>query len=334
MEKIGLSRDIPMLREARERKHGFVPIVEVLIFLAVFLVGSMVESAPASAIMLGKVLTDSTVMQELSSKLMGGDLPGYMEAVMEAMKNQPAWFALVNLFATALMIVIAVLFCRVIQKRMPASMGFRRGHALREYLVGALIGAGLLSATVGIARLTGGISGFETAPVSVPMFILYLLGFAVQGASEEALCRGYLLVSITRRNQVWRAMLVSSLVFSLLHIMNPGFGVMPFINILLCGAVFGVYMLKRGNIWGACAMHSMWNFFQGNVFGISVSGTGAGGGATLLVSKAGAASDLWTGGAFGIEGSLACTFVYAAALVILLFAVKPGKQALCTQNAD
>ncbi|MBQ4341814.1 MAG: hypothetical protein II756_04815, partial [Clostridia bacterium] len=182
MEKIGLSRDIPMLREARERKHGFVPILEVLIFLAVFLVGSMLESIPASAVILGRVFSDPAAMQELTSKLMGGDVPGYMDAIMEALSNQPAWFALVNLFATALMIVVAVLFCRVIQKRKPASMGFRRGHALREYLVGALLGAGLLSATVGIARLTGGISGFEAAPVSVPMFILYLLGYAVQGA--------------------------------------------------------------------------------------------------------------------------------------------------------
>ena len=73
MEKIGLSRDIPMLREARERKHGFVPILEVLIFLAVFFVGSMLESIPASAVMLGRVFSDPAVMQELTSKLMGGD---------------------------------------------------------------------------------------------------------------------------------------------------------------------------------------------------------------------------------------------------------------------
>ena len=26
------------------------------------------------------------------------------------------------------------------------------------------------------------------------------------------------------------------------------------------------------SIWGICAIHSMWNFAQGNIFGISVSG--------------------------------------------------------------
>lgn len=328
MEKLGLSREIPMLREARERKPGFVPIVEVLIFLLVFLVGSIVESGPVSAVMLGKVFTDPAFMEQAAAQISGGDISAYIESVMAALQDQPPWVTLVTLFSTALMIVVAVLFCRVIQKRKPASMGFRRGHIVREYLVGALIGAGLLALTVLISRLAGGIGGFEPVKVSLPMFALFLLGYMVQGASEEALCRGYLMVSITRRNRVWRAVLVSSLVFSLLHIANPGYGIMPFINILLSGALFAVYVLKRGNIWGACAMHSLWNFTQGNVFGISVSGTGTGMNATLLSAKAGTASELWTGGAFGIEGSLACTIVFGAALLFVLFVMKPGEQAI------
>ena len=30
-------------------------------------------------------------------------------------------------------------------------------------------------------------------------------------------------------------------------------------------------MFKRGNIWGACAIHSFWNFAQGNIFGSYVA---------------------------------------------------------------
>lgn len=324
--KILPSRDIPMLVEARERKKGFIPILEVLIFFAVLIVASTVQSLPTTIVSTGRLLSDSTFMAKVMELLQAGDIAGYVSLITESiLSDQPAWMHIVTLFSTVLCTVIVILFCRVIQKRRPSSMGLNRKGAVPEYLKGALIGAVMISATVLLCVVFGGVK-LSLSKFNIWLVLLFFVGYMFQGMSEEVLCRGYLMVSITRRNQVWRAVLVSSLVFSLLHIMNPGYGVLPFVNILLCGAVFGVYALKRNDLWGACAMHSLWNFFQGNIFGISVSGTGRGEGDSILSSAVReGASDLVTGGKFGIEGSICCTVVMVAALALVLFVMKPAK---------
>ena len=33
-----------------------------------------------------------------------------------------------------------------------------------------------------------------------------------------------------------------------------------------------LYMLKTDNIWGVAALHGAWNFAQGNLVGVAVSG--------------------------------------------------------------
>ena len=58
-------------------------------------------------------------------------------------------------------------------------------------------------------------------------------------------------------------------------------------------------------------MHLTWNFFQGPVFGFEVSGIEA----ESIINQSVSGSDLLTGGAFGFEGSLLCTF--AIVLMIL-----------------
>ena len=52
------------------------------------------------------------------------------------------------------------------------------------------------------------------------------------------------------------------------------------ISIVLVGVLMALYMLKTDNIWGVAALHGAWNFTQGNLVGVAVSGQNAGG--TLL----------------------------------------------------
>jgi membrane protease YdiL (CAAX protease family) len=77
-----------------------------------------------------------------------------------------------------------------------------------------------------------------------------------------------------------------------------------------------VYLLKRGNIWGAGAIHSMWNFTQGNIFGIQVSGIDKL--PSIFAFDASQSGELINGGAFGLEGGLAVTIVLALAIIIAL----------------
>ena len=78
-----------------------------------------------------------------------------------------------------------------------------------------------------------------------------------------------------------------------------------------------VIFLKTGNIWLVSALHSVWNFAQGNFFGILVSGNDFG--PTVLSTTFNASKTLINGGDFGLEGGLAVTTVLVIGTLLVLF---------------
>lgn len=302
-----------MLREA-ETTPGYRIWLEILLFIGVFFVSQLAMGIPVGV----------AEVFWLVPHILEGELPD-MQALLNDM---PDWLLLVQLFSTAIITFLTLLFCKTVQKRKLPSVGFRKPHALREYLLGALIGILLFAAAVGICALTGSVK-LETSKFSVVMWLLFFVGFLIQGMSEEVLCRGYFMPSVARRHPLWLAVLLNSLLFSLLHAVNPSVTPLALLNILLFGVLISLYVLRRGDIWGACAMHSLWNFVQGNVFGISVSGTGSGASpltATLPEGKA-----LWNGGSFGLEGGLAVTLVLAVGILLIVFLLPNEKEPEATE---
>ena len=111
-------------------------------------------------------------------------------------------------------------------------------------------------------------------------------------------------------------MLANSALFALLHAANVGISWLAFLNLLLFGLFASVYMVRRGNIWGICAIHTMWNFAQGNIFGLQVSGMNP---TASIFSFVGDDSKSWiNGGSFGPEGGICVTLVLLISILILL----------------
>lgn len=316
-----------MLGEAKVNGKGKGWFMETLIFLLVFTVASTVQAIPQTIATYVNIFTNPESMEAINEAAdaltRNLDYDAYMEAIISVLNNMPTWMAVFSLFTTVLLTVVVILFCKLLQKRKLPSLGFRRKHAVREYLVGALIGIGMIAASWGLCILTGAAS-FSVTTFSIPMVILYFFGYLFQGMSEEVLVRGYFMPSIARKNSVLSAVLISSFLFACMHLLNPGISFLAFINLFLSGITFSVYVLKRGNIWGACAMHSLWNFFQGNIFGVSVSGTGIAPSVLQTTLKEGTAWTIWNGGSFGLEGGLMVTVVEVSVILILLFLV-PAK---------
>ena len=216
------------------------------------------------------------------------------------------------LITGGLLILLSLVMTLGVEQRPLTSLGFFRKGAIREYLLGALIGTALISVCV-LLGVVFGVVRLETSSVSLPLFLLYLLAFLIQGAGEELFCRGYLMISVTRSNSILCAVLISSLLFAYMHLGNHAIGPIALLNIALFGLLMATYMLKRGSIWGICALHTFWNFVQGCVFGISVSGTGAG--ASPLKTTLSLDAAWLSGGAFGMEGGLLTTAVLLLALL-------------------
>lgn len=299
------------VREAAEKKRGMHWALELLVFVAVFFVGEIAE--------LFLLLPGILIMMFTNTDYINASLTGDISRLMEISNQISAsdTYLILSLFATLGMIVIAFLFCRFLQKRPLRTLGFRREGIFKEYIIGIAAGFLVFSAAVLLCVLTGALElGGMSPGFSAGIFLLFTVGFMIQGMSEEVLCRGYFMVSVARRYPVVIAILANALFFAALHLLNQGISVLAFLNLVLFGVFASVYFLKRGNIWGVAAFHSVWNLVQGNFYGIRVSGMEMQ--CSVLQSDMVAGKEIWNGGAFGLEGGLAVTIVYVVGIAVLL----------------
>ena len=167
------------------------------------------------------------------------------------------------------------------------------GVAVLLYAVG--FGTSLLMGTVEIASV-------EWVPRDLLGTLLFFLLVAV---TEEVMLRGFVLGRMLSAGMNrFVALFLSSALFSAMHLFNPNFALLPFVNILLAGCLLGASFLYTRNLCFPVVLHWFWNWLQGPVLGYEVSGMDSG--ETLLTLRL-TGSDLLTGGSFGFEGSLLCT---------------------------
>lgn len=228
-----------------------------------------------------------------------------------------------SLLFTVSVPAVLFLFAMLVQRRKLRTFGFTSKNALRHYLTGLGAGAAAFAVSILICVLTGTVKIEPAANFNLLAFILIFIGFIIQGNSEEVLCRGYMLVSISRRYPVWLGVIINSAVFAALHLGNPGIGVLPMINLFLFGFAMSILFLRTGNIWMVSAIHTSWNFVQGNLFGALVSGVNSG--SSLFTTTFTDTGSIINGGAFGPEGGIAVTVVYLALTAAIIF-IKPSKK--------
>ncbi len=112
------------------------------------------------------------------------------------------------------------------------------------------------------------------------------------------------------------------MLFGYLHLSNPNATLLGALGVALAGVLYAAgYMLTR-NLWLVIGLHWSWNFFQGAIFGVPVSGQSLQG---VPVSATIAGPELWTGGAFGPEAGLLAYSVNAiVSIAMLALAVRRG----------
>lgn len=187
------------------------------------------------------------------------------------------------------------------------------GVAVLLYAVG--FGTSLLMGTVGIASVQW-----------VPRDLLgTLLFFLLVAVTEEVMLRGFVLGRMLSAGMNrFVALFLSSALFSAMHLFNPNFALLPFVNILLAGCLLGASFLYTRNLCFPVVLHWFWNWLQGPVLGYEVSGMDSG--ETLLTLRL-TGSDLLTGGSFGFEGSLLCTvLLVVGTLAIISYYERRGRK--------
>ena len=193
--------------------------------------------------------------------------------------------------------------------------------AIRYLSLGLLAGLAIFSLVVGVAALVGVYR--ITGPGDASRLVLELVGVAIMpGFMEELAFRGILFRWLEEFGGSWAALIITSALFGLAHIMNPGatwfssFAIAVEAGVLLGGA----YMLTR-SLWFPMGLHAAWNFTQGEIFDVPVSGLDEHG----LVQAKLSGPALLSGGQFGLEASLiALLLATAAGLWIVWAAIRRG----------
>ena len=205
---------------------------------------------------------------------------------------------------------LSILLVRhLLDKRSFVSLGTRIDRwALLDLLAGIGITFLMMAFIFGIQWAAGWIRfdsfAWQDQPLSGVILgtLVALLTLVLVGWSEELLSRGYHLQTLeSGLNTVW-AVLLSSAVFSFLHLSNPNIESIAFVasGLFLAGVFLAFGYLRTRQLWLPIGLHIGWNFFQGVVFGFPISGLDYFHLARLQVSG----PQIWTGGAFGPEAGL------------------------------
>jgi uncharacterized protein len=223
-------------------------------------------------------------------------------------------------------------FClRFLERMKFSALGFvlHRGW-FGDVLKGCAIGALMIGSAV-ILQVAGGGMRLSFNPilreeqsvnwtgvrvVAVEMAVAVLL-LTLAAAFEELVFRGYAFQTLLRGAPAVVPILLFSAFFGGAHLGNPSRTFVSTANTILAGIWLSIAYLKTRSLWFPTALHFMWNWTMGILFGIPISGQKIGH-PLFVPSNYGSGEGAWlTGGNYGSEGGAAATIVLIIAILVI-----------------
>lgn len=187
-------------------------------------------------------------------------------------------------------------YVRVVEKRDLMELGHE--NAMPEFGLGAFIGFGLFSFVIAILWTLGfyRVHGMEVLWFSL---IGALAGAFVSAFAQEVIFRGVPYRITEEWLGSWWALVVSALLFGLIHLASAGATIFSAIAIALqAGVLLGAAYALTGRLWMAIGLHMMWDFANDGIFGAGIAGqSGQSFNGLLQASLSG--PELFTGGELG-----------------------------------
>ena len=227
-------------------------------------------------------------------------------AVVAAVEGSALLTLVLGVATAVLTVAVYRWVVRRTERREPAEVA--RAGALARLVRGALIGAGLFAAVVTTIALLGDYRVHGLGSVTGPVA---LLGFmAAAATTEEVIFRGILFRIVEERLGTWLSLLMTGVLFGLMHLVNPDATLWGALAISVqAGFMLAACYAATRNLWVPIGLHFGWNFAAAGIFSVVVSGNGASEG---LLNATMSGTTLVTGGDFGPEGSLSAVAAGAA----------------------
>jgi membrane protease YdiL (CAAX protease family) len=234
------------------------------------------------------------------------DAAALMDALQPA--RLPLWLHLA--LKTAEMVVLLPLtyvLARWVDVRRFVSLGLRLDRtALFDLLLGLALSGGQMVSIFLLSWAAGWLDVSALAPTSALLqglanAVLGAVLFTLVAVGEELTFRGYVQVNLGEGLPPLPTLVLTALLFGLFHALNPNASWLGLVNIALAGLAIGYGRTVTGALWLPIGYHLGWNYVQGAILALPVSGVRYGG--LLAVVDPGRVPWL-TGGAFGPEGGL------------------------------
>jgi uncharacterized protein len=251
---------------------------------------------------------------------------GLMHAMHWGGKDSPDLeHALAQFVMRALPALLAyVLLVKLVERRAISELAPRRW--LPDGAIGALAGLALFSTVVGVLYLLGSYHVTGTNPGAKWLPALLMVGLGA-GIGEEIMTRGALFRIVEEGLGTWVALIVSALFFGAAHVANPGATLWSSAAIAIeAGLLFGMLYHVTRSLPLCMGLHAAWNFAQGTIYGVPVSGFKPDG--WLVSVRSG--PDWLSGGVFGAEASVvALALCSLCTLGLMIVALRRGSIVPC-----
>lgn len=270
-------------------------------------IGQKILHFPLTKIIIGIIVVLGVF--GLSSNLLAGIYKSDLLSISDLLSKD-----VINLIIVIISIILSVLayiyLFKFYEKRSITELSANR--IVKNLSIGILIGVILQSLTILVIYLKGGYSILSINPILyiIPPFTMALSS----GIMEEILFRGIIFRIIEEKLGSYFSLLISSIIFGLLHILNPGSSVAGIGLVILAGLLLAASYIYTRNLWFPIAIHFAWNFTLA-IFGVNVSGNDIS--KTLITAKI-EGSEWITGGQFGPEGSIQ-DIIFCLIVTVILF---------------
>ena len=242
--------------------------------------------------------------------------------VILAKPSIPGFSPEMKIYLLAILFLIPLYVFVIAKLGDPKRNDFRDANWLRNLLLGLVGGTVIFSIAVAIAGVLGiyRIVGIGSLNGLLSALIVPTVGAAV---TEELLFRGILFRWLEQFGGSWVALLLTSGFFGAAHLHHPSASWIAVVGIAFgAGVMLGAaYMLTR-SLWLPMGLHAAWNFTQGEIYDIPVSGTKVDG----MVDAQLSGPPLLSGNGFGLEASvIAIAVATVFGLWLLWRAIQKGE---------
>lgn len=201
------------------------------------------------------------------------------------------------------------IFMKYIDREKFIMLGFQMKNRSLDFMVGTLVA--LVTMISGFVLLIGfNEIKYSAIVLKFDEVVISVLLFLIVAVVEEALFRGYVLKNLMLSTNKYVALVISSVLFSLMHGFNPNMSLFSFLDLFCAGMILGITYIFTKNLWYPIGLHFGWNLFQTHL-GFNVSGQDF----YSVLEFNYTSPNLLNGGEFGFEGSILSLFAQ-----VLIFA--------------